>query len=152
MKEECDGEPVLRPWVSDCQIKSTFHCYKCGGNHGLFGDDNGYELSRSRRQRKVRTESVEAVSVVESRHFSPITVWYRKSGSRWEHNHVDDGHFMGEQPVPWKGGTWRKVHTYWDDSHKIVYPDDGVVTEVHVKLFPQRPKSSVVVDGVVFAR
>jgi len=59
----------------------------------------------------------------------PITVWskYNKKKNRYEHNHIEDGHRIGDAPVArseeqvkaWSNSSWRKKLAYLKGSRVV---------------------------------
>lgn len=57
-----------------------------------------------------------------------ITIWERKIGDAWAHNHIEDGHSFWDHPKPrcayqancWAGVQWRRTYGYLDDGNVVI--------------------------------
>lgn len=58
----------------------------------------------------------------------PITVWkkFNEKEQQWEHNHIQDGHVIGDKPTgtkeqtaAWAKGTWVFFHKHLDSNQVI---------------------------------
>jgi hypothetical protein len=58
-----------------------------------------------------------------------ITIWkkFNEKEQVWKHNHIQDGHVVGNKPLgnkeqttAWSKGTWMFFHKYLDSNQVII--------------------------------